>query len=64
MKAKFRNGELVRLRSGGPTMTVQEEFFSPFKGREYRCKWFVGDKCESNIFHGDSLEKVREDEKK
>jgi uncharacterized protein YodC (DUF2158 family) len=55
---KFRCGELVRLNSGGPIMTVQEEFVSPFKGTEYRCQWFVGDQYKSKVFPGQSLERV------
>jgi uncharacterized protein YodC (DUF2158 family) len=61
---KFRRGELVRLKSGGPIMTVQEVFFSPFKGKEYRCQWFVGDQYKSKIFPGESLERVLGDEKR
>jgi uncharacterized protein YodC (DUF2158 family) len=34
----FQIGDVVRLRSGGPTMTVQEN-----DGSEVLCQWFTKD---------------------
>jgi hypothetical protein len=44
-------------------MTVQEIFFTPFKGNEYRCQWFVDAQYKGQIFNGKSLEGVPDDEK-
>jgi uncharacterized protein YodC (DUF2158 family) len=59
---KFKRGELVRIKSGGPVMTVQETFFSPGRGTEYRCEWYLGDQYKCQIFPGDSLERISADE--
>lgn len=53
-KYAFAVGEIVKLKSGGPEMTVQsipsarEEF--------YYCQWFAGKKLERGRFPEDSLE--------
>ncbi len=33
---RFKKGDLVRLRSGGPTMTVNR-----YDGKDWDCAWFV-----------------------
>ncbi|MCC8628870.1 YodC family protein [Xanthomonas vesicatoria] len=59
MSNKYSVGEIVKLRSGGPDMTVQEV---PVAGSQhknhYRCQWFAGKKLESGSFQEESLELV------
>lgn len=52
MQARFKTGDIVKLKSGGPEMTVQREGST---GR-YNCQWFAGKKLESGVFDGDSIE--------
>ena len=47
-KGQFNVGDIVRLKSGGPDMTVEEEL--TYQGISYRCQWFAGKKLESGIF--------------
>ena len=49
-------GTVVRLKSGGPSMTVQ---FLNSDGEVY-CQWFSGSKLEGGSFPAASLEVVRE----
>lgn len=37
----FKRGDIVRLNSGGPQMTVQEP--AADEGDSVECMWFVGD---------------------
>ena len=61
MTQKFKFGDLVELKSGGPTMTVAD--FST--DHEYAtCNWFAGKKLEEYIFHQDSLQLVKPISKK
>ena len=53
---KFAIGDIVKLKSGGPEMTVQS--LPDTSGRSYRCQWFAGKKLESGSFPPDSLELV------
>lgn len=39
-------GDVVQLKSGGPTMTVVADFTD----LTYRCSWFAGKKNETAIF--------------
>ncbi len=53
---KFQVGDVVRLKSGGPHMTVRE-----VGNDEVVCQWFVGGKHDSvseAVFPVASLEKV------
>jgi len=62
-KGTFKTGDLVKLKSGGPKMTVEEEV-SPMN---IRCQWFAGKKLESGLFRPDSLvhiKEAKEDEEK
>ncbi|GGC90498.1 DUF2158 domain-containing protein [Chelatococcus reniformis] len=50
MSQKFQTGDLVRLRSGGPTMTIVQVIKS-FGGGEsdVRCNWFAEAKGEQKV---------------
>ena len=51
---KFAVGTIVKLKSGGPEMTVQRV---PEKtDAYYTCQWFAGKKLEAGRFPADSLE--------
>lgn len=59
MSDKFKPGEKVVLKSGGPVMTVHsfETNQAPIGYRNsYRCQWFAGKKLESGFFAEESLE--------
>lgn len=47
-------GAVVRLKSGGPSMTVD----SFTHDREVVCQWFAGSKLERGVFPAQSLEPV------
>jgi uncharacterized protein YodC (DUF2158 family) len=51
-KEDFKTGTIVRLKSGGPTMTVKVWSTSQ---DQYVCQWFAGKKLEQGFFHPDSL---------
>ena len=60
----FAVGEIVKLKSGGPDMTVKEvitNYHDEFTG-DYRCQWFAGKKLDSGVFPEESLLKVEESE--
>jgi uncharacterized protein YodC (DUF2158 family) len=52
----FAVGDIVKLKSGGPDMTVQAV---PGSSKLYRCQWFAGKKLEVGSFSSESLETVR-----
>lgn len=55
--AKFKSGDVVTLKSGGPLMTV-DGYMGLVPGVEtktVRCKWFIGNKSENGNFHEDAL---------
>jgi len=52
----FKVGEVVRLKSGGPDMTVKTVPTDTVA--KYYCQWFAGKKLEQGDFPDDSLEKV------
>lgn len=47
----FEIGDVVKLNSGGPEMSVYD---TP-NSFEYTCQWFAGKKLEEGCFHGKSL---------
>lgn len=53
-KPKFRSGDFVRLKSGGPKMTVSD--VHQFGTTAYECKWFAGSKQNTEHFAEDELE--------
>jgi uncharacterized protein YodC (DUF2158 family) len=50
MKKRFQRGDIVRLKSGGPQMTVREE-----KKGALVCDWFEGDKLRRESFFAEQL---------
>lgn len=60
-QVKFAVGNIVKLKSGGPDMTVKT---TPTEnGTSYDCQWFAGKKLESGRFPADSLELVKVEKK-
>lgn len=54
---RFKVGDMVRLKSGGPDMTINE-VITNLDGEEkgkYRCQWFAGKKLDSGLFPLESL---------
>jgi len=51
---EYKIGDKVKLKSGGPTMTVSEINFS-----DVSCQWFDGSKVMSATFTNEVLEKFR-----
>jgi len=56
MAEKFKPGDIVRLKSGGPKMTVDS-----VAGHNVWATWFVDAKREHARFHEDSLEPVKDE---
>lgn len=71
MKAKFKSGEIVRLISGGPDMTVVE-YILPLGDKEFLsntsswvdCLWFDGKKRQTGRFPPESLERAKQEKQK
>lgn len=57
----FNTGDIVKLKSGGPDMTVQGT--ANTSGTHVYCQWFAGKKLERGNFPVDSLVPVVEDSK-
>ena len=62
MEQKFKIGDVVVLKSGGPAMTITNDKtgtdFSKgkvWRGR-YDCKWFDGDEMKQARFHQEAIE--------
>lgn len=51
----FQKGDTVRLKSGGPVMTIQH--FNPNYEKDVACSWFVDNALKTGSFSSDSLEK-------
>ena len=60
--SKYTKGDKVKLKSGGPVMTVHEvEVNSPMLYRgNLRCQWFAGKKLEEGYFPEESLEEQKD----
>ncbi|EGQ8176521.1 YodC family protein [Vibrio vulnificus] len=64
-QAIYAVGDIVKLKSGGPDMTVKEVItkglgsadYGAFSG-SYRCQWFAGKKLDNGVFPQESLLKV------
>ena len=59
MIEKYVVGTCVKLKSGGPDMTVK--VYSAYESA-YNCQWFAGKKSESSYFPHDSLVEVKTEE--
>lgn len=58
MGQKFKSGDLVRLKSGGPVMTIEKvdfDFYDKWEGT-YSCSWFAGAKDNHRSFTEQALE--------
>ncbi|MFM5011814.1 YodC family protein [Aeromonas veronii] len=59
---KFSVGDVVKLASGGPDMTIHVQVKSIGEHREfnglYKTQWFAGKKLETGTFAEETLEKV------
>ena len=51
---KYKIGTIVKLKSGGPEMTVRD--VPDGMTQIYRCQWFAGKKLEIGAFEEESLE--------
>ncbi len=62
MLNKFEVGDVVRLKSGGPLMTVNQLWRrgSDFKLNEVECKWFEKTELHTDHFVTSTLEKIDE----
>jgi uncharacterized protein YodC (DUF2158 family) len=57
MAAKFKPGDIVQLKSGGPAMTISE-VMTDYGGKpsgKYRCEWFKGASNERAVFEEETL---------
>lgn len=65
-QAIFSVGELVKLKSGGPVMTVYKVQKNSLNNNEfnghYTCQWFAGKKLDQGNFAQESLEKSEDPE--
>ena len=66
---KFKPGDLVQLKSGGPKMTVERQICSDTLNygdnppNYYTCTWFAGSKGNSKRFVENALKKYSEENK-
>ena len=61
MYQKFKTGDIVRLKSGGPNMTVETLMAGTYKTGNYLCQWFSGTSLKQGYFPHDSLKPVKDD---
>ena len=57
MTNTYNIGDIVKLKSGGPEMTVRKvntNMSDEFSG-SYQCQWFAGKKLDSGVFPQESL---------
>lgn len=51
----FKSGDVVRLKSGSPLMTVEKNNYNQ-KENECRCQWFRDDEVRYAVFNSNMLE--------
>lgn len=56
-KSGYSVGDVVKLRSGGPEMTISSVPDSEYRDY-YHCQWFAGKKLESGNFQEEQLVQV------
>jgi uncharacterized protein YodC (DUF2158 family) len=56
---KFKSGDAVQLKSGGPKMTVSG--LAEFRPGHYKCKWFAGSKLSDGTFNEDEIQLYQEE---
>jgi uncharacterized protein YodC (DUF2158 family) len=63
MSNSYNVGDIVKLKSGGPNMTIKTVHVSyeEFQGT-YQCQWFAGKKLDTGAFPEESLVAVTEEE--
>lgn len=59
---KPKAGDIVRLKSGGPKMTVDDIIAPSNMPESARCVWFDGNERKSQVFSLDSLVLVADNE--
>ncbi|AYM81039.1 DUF2158 domain-containing protein [Agrobacterium tumefaciens] len=57
---KFKAGDLVQLKAGGPKMVIEK--YNKLN-EAYRCSWFAGAKHNSELFTEESIQMFSEDQK-
>lgn len=57
---EFTVGTIVKLKSGGPDMTVKDWSTA---SRAWVCQWFAGKKLEQGFFQAESLKVVEPEAK-
>jgi len=50
---EFKKGDLVKLKSGGPTMTVSE-----IENNRIYCQWFANNELKTEVIEAEALVKV------
>lgn len=60
MAENLKPGDVVRLKSGGPEMTIEDigEYSWGSERQQAMCKWFEGTKLHTDTFELASLERV------
>jgi uncharacterized protein YodC (DUF2158 family) len=56
--SKFKAGELVQLKAGGPKMVVEE--WNTFN-EAYNCSWFSGAKHNNQLFKEEAIQPYEEE---
>ncbi len=63
---EIKKGDTVRLKSGGPMMTVQDigDYSSSGGEEDVVCVWFDGNKPMNEVFHQSVLKIVEDGERR